>query len=76
MKKLFALMMVGILTFSMVACGSGTVAENPDTDSSGSESEANAASTESDPKTSGIKLGISNGYYGNTWRAQYVEAME
>lgn len=76
MKKLFALMMAGILAFSMVACGSGTPAETPDTDSAGSESGANAASTESEPKTSGIKLGISNGYYGNTWRAQYVEAME
>lgn len=68
MKKFLALLMATLLALSLAACGG---------DSAPSETEdGTTASTTDTPKTSGIKLGISNGYYGNTWRAQYVESME
>lgn len=64
MKRLIALLMTVAMVFALVACG-GT--------SGDAGSDGNAGKT---AKTEGIKLGISNGYYGNTWRAQYVEGME
>lgn len=71
MKKLLALIMAGMLACSMMACGGDAAPEGGDADAGNASTENTDA-----PKTSGIKLGISNGYYGNTWRAQYVEAME
>lgn len=63
MKKFIALLLAMLMALSLVACGGSDEgnAEQPATN---------------EPKASGIKLGISNGYYGNTWRAQYVEDME
>ena len=63
MKKFIALLLAMLMALSLVACGGSDEgnAEQPATN---------------EPKASGIKLGISNGDYGNTWRAQYVEDME
>ncbi len=70
-KRLLSVLLVAVLTLSLAACGSKG-------DSSGDkEAKSKTEKTdEKETKTKGIKLGISNGYYGNTWRAQYVKSME
>lgn len=71
MKKLVALLMAALMALSLAACGGDT-----QKDSTEDKIPPPAENSQAEPKSSGIKLGISNGYYGNTWRAQYVEAME
>ena len=63
MKKFIALLLAMLMALSLVACGR-------------SDEGSTEQPTNNEPKAAGIKLGISNGYYGNTWRAQYVEDME
>jgi len=72
MKRIFALLTTVLMVFALTACGSKPADSQPQ------EPEQPSASEPSEPAEGGggIKLGISNGYYGNTWRAQYVEAME
>ena len=71
MKKRLALLIAALMALSLMACG-GDTKEAPPASGGAPATENN----EPGPKSSGVKLGISNGYYGNTWRAQYVEAME
>lgn len=70
-KRLLSVLLAVILTLSLAACSSGG-------DSTGKEDtkEKTEESGNTTKKTEGIKLGISNGYYGNTWRAQFVKGME
>ena len=70
-KKLVSILLVAVLAFSLAACSSKG--------SSDGEKESKNKTEDTDKaehKTKGIKLGISNGYYGNTWRAQFVKGME
>lgn len=83
-KKILALLLAGAMVFSLAACTSGSGSSS---DGDGSESsEGSAESTgvneggalvsfESD-KEDGFVVGFSNGYWGNTWRAQMVADFE
>lgn len=68
-KKVLSVLLAAALVLVLAACGS----KNDSKDDTGKKTEA---SDNKEKKTKGIKLGISNGYYGNTWRAQYVKGME
>ena len=77
--KIFAVLLSGAMVVGLAACTSGTSSS----ESSGggeSSSESGGASGaltsfESD-KEDGFVVGFSNGYWGNTWRAQMVEDFE
>ena len=78
-RKIFAVLLSGAMVVGLAACTSGTSSS----ESSGggeSSSESGGASGaltsfESD-KEDGFVVGFSNGYWGNTWRAQMVEDFE
>lgn len=67
-KKVLSVLLAAAMVFSLAACGSK---EEPKDDT-----KKKTEVTDTKKKSKGIKLGISNGYYGNTWRAQYVKGME
>lgn len=78
-RKILAVLLSGAMVVGLAACTSGTSSS----ESSGggeSSSESGGASGaltsfESD-KEDGFVVGFSNGYWGNTWRAQMVEDFE
>lgn len=78
-RKIFVVLLSGAMVVGLAACTSGTSSS----ESSGggeSSSESGGASGaltsfESD-KEDGFVVGFSNGYWGNTWRAQMVEDFE
>lgn len=73
-KKLIALALAGVLVLSMTACSS-----KDSNSSSGGTVKTNTegtADTGNEKKTEGFVVGFSNGYWGNTWRAQMVEDFE
>lgn len=69
-KKILAILLAGLMILGLAACGSTGKSEEKTEKSQTTESE-----TKSD-KDSGFVIGFSNGYWGNTWRAQMVEDFE
>ena len=78
-RKILAALLSGVMVLSLAACTSGTSSSEGGGDGEGSSEseEASGALTsfESD-KEDGFVVGFSNGYWGNTWRAQMVEDFE
>ena len=78
-RKILAALLSGVMVLSLAACTSGTSSSEGGGDGEGSSEseEASGALTsfESD-KENGFVVGFSNGYWGNTWRAQMVEDFE
>lgn len=77
--KLVTLMLSLVLVLSVIGCGSSDDKDSKDSKEA-SETEGKAAddSSESkdDAKKDGFVIGFSNGYWGNTWRAQMVDDFE
>ncbi|MGF6990347.1 ribose transport system substrate-binding protein [Lachnospiraceae bacterium PF1-21] len=69
MKKILTLLLAAIMIASLVACS------GPSTDSESTDEGSKEISAKSD-KDNGFVVGFSNGYWGNTWRAQMVEDFE
>lgn len=70
-KKVLAVLLAGIMVFGLAACGnSGKTEEKKE------ETKKTEATTQKSDKDSGFVVGFSNGYWGNTWRAQMVEDFE
>lgn len=67
-KKALAVLLAGLMVIGIAACGSQGKTQQK---AAGSDT----ASGKSDKK-SGFVVGFSNGYWGNTWRAQMVEDFE
>ena len=57
MKKLVALLMAALMALSLAACGG-----DAQKDSTEDKTPPPAENSQAEPKSSGIKLGISNGY--------------
>lgn len=90
MKKRLAKLLCMVLAFLMVAGCSSTSTETATTTSAAATTTETAAATEettaeavavSTSSADGVPqgdwyIGLANGYMGNTWRAQYVEAFE
>ncbi len=87
MKRTLAILLALVMVMALAACGTAETAatEAPATEAAATEApaaetaatEAPAASSTAEAgKTDGIVIGIANGYYGNTWRAQMVSGME
>lgn len=82
-KRVLALILTGMMAVSLAGCGG---AKEPVSDGGTLEEEAKApteeASGEEEGKTpvsdqgDGFVVGFSNGYWGNTWRAQMIEDFE
>lgn len=84
-KRVLVLILTGIMTAGLAGCGGS----KPAADSAASEApaqeetapEADASESEestapASDKTDGFVVGFSNGYWGNTWRAQMIEDFE
>lgn len=78
-RKILAVLLSGAMVVGLAACTSGTSSSES---SGGGESSSESGETsrvltsfESD-KEDGFVVGFSNGYWGNTWRAQMVEDFE
>ncbi|MBE6828941.1 MAG: ABC transporter substrate-binding protein [Ruminococcaceae bacterium] len=84
MKKVISLVLATLLALSVTACSGGASESSADKSSESApasqaaESTASAASTEGTseiPKGDWV-IGLSNSYYGNTWRKQMVDSFE
>lgn len=80
-KKITSLVLIGAMVLSMTACAnkasdtSNDATANTETTETPTAGAADStAATET--KTDGFVIGFSNGYWGNTWRAQMVEDFE
>lgn len=84
MRKFLSLLLVCTLAFSLAACSGGS---NGSSSSSASPadaqpskttkpSEGSAPATEGGAGSGDYVVGLSNSYYGNTWRKQMVEIFE
>lgn len=82
-KRVLALILTGMMAVSLAGCGGakepvsdgGTLAEEakaPTEEVSGEEEGKTPASDQGE----GFVVGFSNGYWGNTWRAQMIEDFE
>ena len=69
-KKILAILLAGLMVLGLAACGSTGKSEEKTEKSQTSETGAKS------DKDSGFVIGFSNGYWGNTWRAQMVEDFE
>lgn len=78
-RKILAALLSGAMVLSLAACTSGTSSSESGGDGENSSESGGTSgaltSFESD-KEDGFVVGFSNGYWGNTWRAQMVEDFE
>lgn len=78
MKKVISSLLIVIMVFSLVACGKdnngGTV--NNETSSKEESVDTESSKENGNNVSGGFVVGFSNGYWGNTWRAQMVEDFE
>lgn len=78
-RKILAVLLSGAMVVGLAACTSGTSSSESSGDGESSSESGGASgaltSFESD-KEDGFVVGFSNGYWGNTWRAQMVEDFE
>ena len=81
-KRVLAAILAGVMVFGLAGCGGSKNDSATSSDSAPAASEADASeASEADTsaasdKTDGFVVGFSNGYWGNTWRAQMVEDFE
>ncbi|MBH8605479.1 ABC transporter substrate-binding protein [Thermoactinomyces sp. CICC 10522] len=61
-KALFSSVIAGLLALSLTACGN--------------DSSATSNQTWGHGKKSGFVIGFANGYFGNTWRTQFVQDLQ
>lgn len=86
MKRTLAIILTGLMLIGLTGCGNNanTASEDSNTTTAPSENEVNtetetnedADGSQEDAKTDGFVVGFSNGYWGNTWRAQMIEDFE
>ncbi len=86
MKRTLAIILTGLMLIGLTGCGNNanTASEDsntttaPSEDAASTETETNeeADAGQTDAKTDGFVVGFSNGYWGNTWRAQMIEDFE
>ncbi len=86
MKGTLAIILTGLMLIGLTGCGNNanTASEDSNTTTAPSENEVNtetetnedADGSQEDAKTDGFVVGFSNGYWGNTWRAQMIEDFE
>ena len=80
-KRVVALLLAAVMVFALCACGQKNEpapekeTEKP-TSTEESKTPAEEPTPEEEQKTEGFVVGLSNGYWGNTWRAQMVEDFE
>ena len=76
MKKVVSSVLSFLLVLSMTACsGGGTTSQTPSTPSGESQS-TTAPEEDGNAKQGDWVIGLSNSYYGNTWRKQMVDSFE
>lgn len=85
-KRVLALILTGIMVAGLAGCGGskepaadGAPSEAPTAEAEEPEAEASGSGESTAPasgKTDGFVVGFSNGYWGNTWRAQMIEDFE
>lgn len=71
-KKVLAVLLAGLMVFGLAACSS----PEKKTDEPKDDAQKTEESAAKSDKDSGFVVGFSNGYWGNTWRAQMVEDFE
>lgn len=88
-KKALALLLAGAMAMSLVACGSSETADTSAAEAPAATEETDAAESTEAAETTGdaaaadadyalekgdYVIGLSNSFYGNTWRKQMVES--
>jgi ribose transport system substrate-binding protein len=76
LKKIIALILTGAMVFSMAACKSQESDTKADPTGGAGVTQGAGDTPSSSGSTDGYVIGFSNGYWGNTWRAQMVEDFE
>lgn len=76
MRKGIAYAIILVLLLTMAGCGSGNESKETENQTEGETKEAAADTGEYTIPQGDYVIGLSNSYYGNTWRKQMVDSFE
>jgi ribose transport system substrate-binding protein len=77
-KKMLIATMILVLSITAILAGCGNAGNSAGGDTEDQESQTSAADENATENAAdgGFKVGFSNGYYGNTWRDQFIKDFE